>query len=56
MQRIGWSKKYGAPGRTRIGYRYEADSTGSRNGPMTVCVVSVMNTGFYSNKELHPAE
>jgi hypothetical protein len=36
VEGTGWSKKYGAPGRTRIGYRYEVDSTGSRNGPMAV--------------------
>jgi hypothetical protein len=54
--RLVKKKKYGARGRTRIDYRYEVDSNGSKNGPMTVCVMSVMNTGFFRNKELHPAE
>jgi hypothetical protein len=59
MQITGWLKKYrgnGVPGRTGISYRYEVDSTGSRNAPMTVCVMSVMNTVLYNNKEIHPDE
>jgi hypothetical protein len=50
MKQTGWPKKKKPEtelqAEQEIGYTYEVDSTGSRNSPVTVCVMSVMNTEF----------